>query len=74
MWKGDIKIMSRAEKFIELLEDGKIKKHILPNNAPDYTQSQEKKDIEAYRFFVNSFAFDKVKERGGIKYNGDEQV
>lgn len=66
--------MSRAERFVELLESGKIKKHILPNNAPDYTQSQEKKDIEAYRFFINSFAFDKVMERGEVKYNGDEQV
>lgn len=66
--------MSRAERFVELLESGKIKKDLLPNNAPDYTQSQEERDIEAYRFFVNSFAFDKVMERGGVKYNGDEQV
>lgn len=66
--------MSRAERFVELLENGKIKKNLLPNNAPDYTQSQEERDIEAYLFFVNSFAFDKVMERGGIKYNGDEQV
>lgn len=43
--------MDNAKKFIELLEGGKIRKHILPNTAPDYSAVQEKKDLENYRFF-----------------------
>ena len=42
--------MSNAQKFVELLMDGKIKKHILPNSAPNYSDSQEKMDLENYRF------------------------
>ena len=34
-----------AEKFITLLERGKIRKVILPNTSTDYTISQEAKDL-----------------------------
>lgn len=66
--------MSEAKRFIELLESGKIKKVILPNTAPDYTVYQEQRDLENYRFFVNSFAFDELVECEVAIYNGDEQV
>lgn len=66
--------MDHAKKFIELLEDGKIRKHILPNNAPDYSYMQEKVDLENYRFFANSFALDEIMKREVAFYNGDEQV
>lgn len=66
--------MNNAEKFIELLEEGKIRKHILPNTAPDYSTSQEKKDLENYRFFANSFALDEVMKCEVGFYNGDEQI
>lgn len=66
--------MSQAEKFIELLEEGKIRKHILPNSAPDYSAYQEQKDLENYRFFANSFALDEIMKCEVAFYNGDEQV
>lgn len=66
--------MSGAERFIELLQSGKIKKATLPNTAPDYTAHQEEKDLKEYRFFVNSFAFDELEECEVARYNGDEQV
>ncbi len=66
--------MGRAERFIELLEDGKIKKHILPNSAPDYSKYQEKRDLENYRFFANSFALDEIMKCEVALYNGDEQI
>lgn len=66
--------MSNAEKFIELLESGKIKKQILPNSAPDYSAEQEKKDLENYRFFANSFALDEIMKCEVAAYNGDEQI
>lgn len=65
--------MSNAQKFVELLMDGKIKKHILPNSAPNYSDSQEKMDLENYRFFANSFAFDEIMKCEVAFYNGDEQ-
>ena len=65
--------MSNAQKFVELLMDGKIKKHILPNSAPNYSDSQEKMDLENYLFFANSFAFDEIMKCEVAFYNGDEQ-
>ena len=66
--------MNRAERFIELIENGKIRKHILPNNAPDYSVYQEEKDLENYKFFVNSFALDEITKCEVAFYNGDEQI
>ena len=66
--------MKNAKKFVELLEEGKIKKHILPNNAPDYSDSQEKLDLENYRFFANSFALDEIMKCEVAFYNVDEQI
>lgn len=66
--------MNNAEKFIELIEDGKIKKHVLPNTAPDYTIYQEKKDLENYIIFINSFALDELMDCEVAYYNGDEQI
>lgn len=66
--------MNNAKRFIELLEEGKIRKHILPNTALDYSSSQEKKDLENYRFFANSFALDEIMKCEVAFYNGDEQI
>ncbi len=66
--------MSNADKFINLLEEGKIRKHVLPNNAPDYSKFQERKDLENYKFFVNSFALDEIMKCEVAFYNGDEQI
>lgn len=66
--------MDNAERFIEMLEEGKIRKHILPNTAPDYSSNQEEKDLENYRFFANSFAMDEIMKCEVAFYNGDEQI
>lgn len=65
--------MNSAERFVELLQEGKIRKHVLPNTAPDYTEFQEKKDLANYCYFMNSFAFDELRECEVSMYNGDEQ-
>lgn len=65
--------MSNAQKFVELLMNGKIKKHIFPNSTADYSDSQEKIDLESYRVFANSFAFDEIMKCEVTFYNGDEQ-
>lgn len=67
-------IMQKAERFVELLEKGKIKKHILPNTAPDYTGVQEQKDLREYCFFLSSFEFDELRKIEVKSYYGDEQV
>lgn len=66
--------MNRAARFVELLEEGKIRKNILPNTALDYTAFQEQKDLDNYFFFANSFAMDEVMKCEVTLYNGDEQV
>lgn len=40
--------MDRAGRFVELLENGKIKKNILPNSSEDYTLIQEQKELEGF--------------------------
>lgn len=62
-----------AEKFITLLERGKIRKVILPNTATDYTVSQEAKDLQKYKRFLQSFAYDDIKECEVRVYNGDQE-
>lgn len=65
--------MTHADRFIGLLRDGEIKKQILPNNAPDYSKDQEKRDLENYRNFANSFALDEIMECEVAPYYGDGQ-
>ena len=61
-----------ANNFFDLLNKGKIRKHILPNTSPDYTDSAEKTDLMRYKRFLNSFVYDEIKECEVRKYNADE--
>ena len=61
-----------AYSFCELLNRGKIRKNILPNTSPDYTVSAEQSDLIRYKRFLNSSAYDEIKECEVIKYNADE--
>jgi hypothetical protein len=61
-----------ANNFFELLNKGKIRKHILPNASSDYTGSGEKIDLMRYKRFLNSSAYDEIKECEVRKYNADE--
>ena len=67
--------MSKSEKsaknFISLLERGVIRKNILPNTSEDYSKEQEENDLQRYKRFLQSFAYDDIKECEVKKYNGD---
>ena len=61
-----------AKNFFKLLREGTIRKHILPNTAPDYTETMEQTDLLRYKRFLNSSAYDEIKECEVRKYNADE--
>lgn len=61
-----------AKNFFEMLSKGKIRKNILPNTAPDYTATAEQSDLMRYKRFLNSSAYDAIKECEVRKYNADE--
>ena len=64
--------MSAANSFFDLLNKGKIRKNILPNTAPNYTDEMEQIDLLRYKRLLNSSAYDEIKECEVRKYNADE--
>ena len=64
--------MSAANSFFDILNKGKIRKNILPNTAPNYTDEMEQIDLLRYKRFLNSSAYDEIKECEVRKYNADE--
>ena len=66
--------MKNSEKFINLLKDGTIRKHVLKNSSPDYTKAREEYDLQGYMRFVNSRRMDVLRDCEVKKYCGDEQV
>ncbi len=64
--------MSAANSFFDLLNKGKIRKNLLPNTAPNYTDEMEQIDLLRYKRFLNSSAYDEIKECEVRKYNADE--
>ncbi|MCD8327285.1 MAG: hypothetical protein LUC90_11605 [Lachnospiraceae bacterium] len=60
-----------AKNFSMLLEEGIIRKNLLPNTAEDYSKVQEKNDLAQYKKFMQSFAYDDIKECRVRDYNGD---
>ena len=66
--------MRNTERFVELIESGKFHKKKLENVRPYYSESQEKHNLENYRFFANSFALDEVMKCRVSNYRGDEQI
>lgn len=60
-----------AQNFISLLERGIIRKNILPNTSEDYSKEQEDKDLLRYKRFLQSFAYDDMKEYEVRSYYGD---
>lgn len=61
-----------ANNFFELLNNGKIRKNILPNTSPDYTSTDEEKDLMRYKRFLYSSAYDEIKGCEVKRYNADE--
>lgn len=60
-----------APKLCSLLETGVIRKNLLPNTSEDYTSKQEERDLVRYKRFLQSFAYDDIKECEVQGYNGD---
>lgn len=60
-----------AGNFITLLERGVIRKNILPNTSENYSRDQEEKDLLRYKRFLQSFAYDDIKECEVRVYDGD---
>lgn len=60
-----------ATKFVELLRNGQIRKSILPNTALSYSNCQEAKDLRNYKKFLQSFAYDDLKNTEVRIYDGD---
>ena len=60
-----------AKNFISLLENGVIRKNILPNTSENYSSEQEEKDLFLYKRFLQSFAYDDIKECEVDNYYGD---
>ncbi len=60
-----------AKDFLVLLQNGKIRKTILPNTALNYSGYQEAKDLRCYKRFLQSFAYDDIKKAEVRPYNGD---
>ena len=58
--------MSHAERFVELLENGKFKKPTLSNYQGDTGSGA------GYKYFANTFAFDEIMKVGCPPYRGDE--
>ena len=58
----------------ENLKNGKVTDTERMKNAiEDYSIYQEKKDLESYRRFMNSSAYDEIKEVQVPSYYGDEE-
>ena len=64
--------VTMLNSFFDLLNKGKIRKNILPNTAPNYTDEMEQIDLLRYKRFLNSSAYDEIKECEVRKYNADE--
>ena len=60
-----------AKNFVSLLERGVIRKNILPNTSENYSTEQEERDLLRYKRFLQSFAYDDIKECEVKSYYGD---
>lgn len=75
--------MNNREKFIESLQLGKFENGYkkgevtdterMKNGIEDYSMCQEEKDLQSYKHFMNSSAYDEIKEVQVPLYCGDEE-
>ena len=49
-----------SKRFIENIKNGKIRKDVLPNNAPPFTEEEEKKEYEHFCKFAESELYKKL--------------
>lgn len=65
-------ISDDAAIFIRLIKTGVLPKEILPNSSPNYTYAQEEQDTDYYiNVFLNSSAYDLIKDNEEVNYNGE---
>lgn len=66
------------KKFMELLKnglkDGEITASERMNAIQDYSEAQERKDLEKYKSFLNTSANDSIEEVQVSSYLGDEEI
>lgn len=60
-----------AQRFLKRLQDGTIKKDILPNSFEDYTGRKEQEDLEAYNRYLYTLAYESYLENRKVVYYGD---
>ena len=70
-----IKRLKPSERFIRLLTNGKFKKpeliKIQQLGCKQYDETQINKNLENYKFFMNSSCYDEIAKEKVKKYNGD---
>lgn len=75
--------MNNSIKFIEKILDGKMKNNMKNDGVTfsekvgaqkEYTKEQARKDLENYKIYLNSFAFDGLKDVKVLAYCGDEEI
>lgn len=75
--------MNNREKFIKSLETGMFKNGLKNGEITDsermaaiddYSKNRERKDFESYKFFMNTSAYDEIKEVQVASYRGDEEI
>ena len=66
------------KKFMKLLKnglkDGEITASERMNAIKDYSETQERKDLEGYKSFLNTSMYDSIKEVKVSPYLGDEEI
>lgn len=71
-----IKNTRRSMRFIELLMDGKFRKpeyirHQQLGPKTEYTKEQSDRDLENYKFFMNTSCYDEIAKVKVKRYQGD---
>lgn len=70
--------MKDRKKFMKSLrnglKDGEITASERMNAIKDYTNTQERKDLESYKSFLNTSEYDSIKEVQVPPYLGDEEI
>lgn len=61
-----------ASRFLELLNKGILRQHLLPNSAEEYSLRQEQLDLDHFRKFLCTSAYDEVRLRGVDTYAGEQ--
>ena len=75
--------MNNREKFIQSLQAGKFKNGLKNGEITvderlgtikDYSKEQEAKDLQRFKSFMNSSAYDEIKDVEIPSYYGDEEI